>query len=260
MLGGMQTRTSLVDWQSFQLATTEYIPDTVTREALIMHGAGTANQTHVKNLAVALVDLGCRVVTFDFISHGLSTGSVAGLTLANRAEQARAIYDYFNFGSNSMLIGFSMSGQTAIDVMAQLGEQIACVVLFAPAIYDKAARSAHFGPGFSTVIRREESWRDSDAWDKLREFQGKLITFESPNDTIIPTGVIDLIHSSAMHTDTNLRIRVNNAPHTMGVWMNQDMERARWFANVIIRVLGGYLNPDFTQARTAGVDFEVIQA
>ncbi len=253
-------RTSSITWQAFAIAATEYVSDIITHEVLMMHGAGTADQTHATNLSMALANLGCRVVTFDFVSHGLSTGSVTDLTLANRAEQAQFIYEHFNFSGGAILVGFSMGGQTAIDVMAQLGNQIGCLILFAPAIYGKAARSAHFGPDFSAVIRREGSWRRSDAWDKLKEFQGKLITFESPNDTIIPTEVIELIHNSATQSDLSLRVRINNAPHMMGVWMNEDTERAKWFASVITRVAGGIKNLGTTRARIAGVDAEVILA
>ena len=254
----MKTRTAKIIWHSFTLAATEYLRDDYEYEVLVMHGAGSADQNRTSNLAKALAELNCRVITFDFVGHGLSSGSVSDLTLANRADQALAVYNHFDLGPNTILVGFSMSGQTAIDLITLLNGHVACLALLAPALYDKAAQKAHFGPDFSQVIRKQESWRYSDAWEKLKPFEGKLITFESPKDSVIPVAVIDLVHESAMSTTQSMRVRVSNAPHTMALWTSQDYIRAEWFADAILRCIRDVSELNTELAVQADVQFEML--
>ncbi len=254
----MKINTSMIPWLSFRLATTEYIPGSINNEVLIMHGAGEADQTRTANLAKALAEHNCRVIAFDFVGHGLSTGNISDLTLANRAEQALAVYNHYGLGRRSILVGFSMSGQTAIDLMSLLDGQVDCIALFAPAIYDKAAQNTHFGPDFSTLLRKEESWRNTDACEKLKIFHGKLLTFESPNDTVIPVTVIDLLHQSAFNTTTELRVRVKNAPHTFAHWTSQSTQRSSWFADSLLRVVNSNTLLDTDLARQADIKFEIV--
>jgi pimeloyl-ACP methyl ester carboxylesterase len=254
----MKTQKSKLAWNTFVLATTEYFPDSHDCDVLIMHGAGEADQNRTKSLALALIELNCRVITFDFVGHGLSTGIVSDLTLANRAEQALDVYNHFGLGPKTTLIGFSMSGQTAIDLMYLLNGRVSCLALFAPAIYDKVARKTHFGPNFSELIRKDESWRYSDAWEKLKTFKGKLITFESPNDPVIPTTAIDLLHHSTLHAAQSLRVRVDSAPHTMALWTSQSYVRAQWFADAVLRSARGINKLNSKLARQADIQFEIL--
>ena len=254
----MRISTSEIKWQTFRLAVTEYLPEVINHEVLILHGAGEAEQSRTKNLATALTILNCRTITFDFVSHRLSSGALSDLTLKKRSEQALTVYKHFALSSNCILLGFSMSGQTAVDLMTMLDGQVSTLALFAPAFYDKDARTAHFGPDFSSIIRKDESWKRSDAWEKMSKFRGALITFESPLDSIVPDMVIDLLQKSAINATLRLRVRVKNAPHTMALWSSQDPLRAEWFADTIVRAAEGVSKPDIDLAQKIGIELELL--
>jgi len=43
-----------------------------------------------------------------------------------------------------------------------------------------------FDGGFSAVIRKPRSWDETDAWDILGRFTGRLLVIAAQNDTVIP--------------------------------------------------------------------------
>ena len=53
--------------------------------------------------------------------------------------------------------------------------EVASLILIVPGIYTPSAYTLPFGPQFSSAIRRERSWEDSDAWDMLAQYRGRLL-------------------------------------------------------------------------------------
>lgn len=71
-----------------------------------------------------------------------------------------------------MVFGSSMGAYNAIR-LTQL-HRVDALVLIVPGVYTPSAYEVPFGPDFSAIIRRERSWIDSDAWDILSRFEGRL--------------------------------------------------------------------------------------
>lgn len=237
----------LLPWKGHEIAATEFLPEDIKTDVVIMHGAGMAGQERFTPLAQALARAGCRTITFDFMSHGLSTGSLGELNLEVRQEQAEFVINKMDIKDEFTLVGFSMSGQTGIDVAN--GREVANLVLFAPAVYDQAARRAHFGQEseFTQLIRRPQSWMDTDAWDKLSRYDGRLAVLQAENDNVIPADVPKLIFEHADKAQERLHILLRNMPHMLGKLTQDDPEAAAWCAQIIANFVQNQPLPESTR-------------
>jgi uncharacterized protein len=205
---------------------------------VILHGAGESSLVRSRCLASALVDRGAAVTAFDFPGHGRSSGTMAESSLEIRSEVAYRVIESYAHDRPLWLIGFSMGADTSGRLLMRLPrDSVVGLALFAPAIYDEAAGGVHFGPQFSTAIRRLDSWRDSPISDQLRAYQGRLITFESMHDEVIPEGVVPLIHAAAAQANSKHRLQLLDAPHTIAAWMSEEPERCVWFADALQSLL-----------------------
>lgn len=223
-----------MSWEGYEIATTEFLPDVVESEVVIMHGAGQASQERLVPLADGLARLGCRTVTFDFISHGRSSGELEELNLEKRQKQAEFILQNTTQSNHITLVGFSMSGQTSIDV-ADNDPRIHKLVLIAPAVYDRAAREQYFGleSGFSQAIRRPNSWKDSDAWAKLGRFTGDLLVMQAEHDTVIPNELPGMLLDSAQSSHRSIQVLLQGLPHMLAKYTSESPDAATWFAKSI---------------------------
>ncbi len=228
----MKIQQYFVNFDHDKIATTEFLVDNPKADVLIMHGAGSADQKRILPLAQQLAEKGHRVITFDFTSHGSSTGKLEELNLERRQKEAEAVANHYSL-TNIIVIGFSMSGQTAIDLLPKLN--IEMLVLFAPAVYDQKARKAAFGheSAFSKLIRRPNSWENTDAWIKLADFSGKCIIFEGEFDDVIPKDVPPTIYRNLKKTNSKLHIKILGAGHGLAQLIKDEPKKAAWFANIV---------------------------
>ncbi len=88
-----------------------------------------------------------------------------------------------------------MSGYTAVRLTEFFN--VLSLILLVPAMYDRAAYTAPFGPEFSEIIRRPGSWEASDAWEILKKFKGHLLVISAELDEVIPLAMIEKIIKSA---------------------------------------------------------------
>jgi pimeloyl-ACP methyl ester carboxylesterase len=158
------------------------------------------------------------VVTFDFVGHGLSSGKITEVNLENRQAQALAVIGAYKLTPHLTVIGFSMSGQTAIDLLQDNLTGVASLILLVPAVYDKSARNAYFGVDseFTKRIRKPASWRRSDAWQKITQFEGRVLVFEAANDIVIPRAIPKKLHDSTQNAAKRLHARVLDSPQQHG--------------------------------------------
>ena len=93
---------------------------------------------------------------------------------------------------NSRLVlgGNSMGGYTTIASLPYIGRESA-IVLLAPAAYHWKAKYATFGPQFSEIIRRNESWKDSDAFPLLDRVVTPTLFIYCQDDEVIPPDITD---------------------------------------------------------------------
>ncbi|MGW6691728.1 alpha/beta hydrolase family protein [Streptomyces sp. NPDC054961] len=160
------------------------------RSAVVLHGAGTADQSVHRQLAHLLAERGCRVLSPDFSGHGASTGQLRKLSLERRFQQARSVIDELVPDTDRLvLVGASMSGQTVGDLLGHYGNRITAVALLAPAVYARRAWDLPFDAGFTEVIRTPGAWRDSAALDAYTDFRGRAVLVVPAEDHVIPPEV-----------------------------------------------------------------------
>ncbi len=201
---------------------------------LVLHGAGKADRRRMYPVCERLARRGFTSWTFDFYGHGDSSVKLSTTTLRDRSEQALVVAQ--QIGAPLGIISFSMGGQTAVDLL-QYDLDIRQLVLFAPAAYDVAAEVEKFGPEFSAVIRRPNSWRSSASFLRLESFVGGLTLVWGTEDKVIPRDLVDLLHGSALRAKSREAIILEGAPHTLSGWFMEDPNAAdEIMAKIIDRI------------------------
>lgn len=165
------------------------------RTLLCIHGAGQSERKRFAHLRAALHARGVGSVAFDCVGHGETGGAMAESSLARRTLQAEAVIDARGLEEPLVLLGSSMGAYAAIK-LAQ-SRRVGSLILVVPGVYTPEAYHVPFGPEFSSVIRRERSWADSDAWDILSRFTGRLLVIAAEHDNVIPLEIPQRLVASA---------------------------------------------------------------
>jgi uncharacterized protein len=205
--------------------------------ALYLHGAGSSTKERGDALCQALSERQVSAVSFDFSGGGQST-SCLPCSLQKRADEASAVLEQLLLPTRLPLVvlAFSMSGQVAMDLLSKFGNQIKCLALFNPAIYDSRARAVPFGPEFSAIIRQEGSWKKSDIAVSFESYQGITLLVKSEHDDVIPPEVYDLIRVAAPASSVSL-IEIGSAPHQLGAFLNEHPQVTADLADRIVGLL-----------------------
>ena len=64
-------------------------------------------------------------------------------------------------------------------------------VRMVPAMYNRNAYEVSFDEGFSEIIRKPGSWRDSEGFEILRKYDGRMLVIGAEKDDVIPKEVIE---------------------------------------------------------------------
>lgn len=163
--------------------------------ALLLHGAGASARNKFSILRNALAVRGVGMTCFDCIGHGETGGDMAASSLASRTRQAQAVIAGRNMSEPLALFGFSMGAYNAIKLTQC--RKVASLVLIVPGVFTPQAYDVPFGPQFSSIIRRERSWTDTDAWDIIGNFSGRLLVIAAGNDAVIPREIPERLLQSA---------------------------------------------------------------
>lgn len=183
---------------------------------LFLHGGGTSGKTRTAYFAESLAEHGFASLRFDFSGHGESSGTLGQSSLTQRMEEAMAAVALMDNTSPLAVIATSMAGEIAIRLTPLA--PIANLYLFCPALYDRAAYDIPFNAGFSDIIRQEDSWKNSQAIDIIKDYTGNMFIYYGLEDGIIPRGVIDLLHNnahSANHKELHLLPDVGHQIHAL---------------------------------------------
>lgn len=189
------------------------------RGVVLLHGAGNGDKERVLPLAEDFAAHGHPALALDFSGHGASTGGLRDLSPRRRRDQAAAVIDeVFHAERPLILVGLSMSGQTVADLLERYGSRVTALVPCAPGIYGAAVQDVPFGDGFTELIRRPESRRDSPALAAYARFGGRALLVVPERDAVIPDGVTELLHS-ALATRADLSVlRLTGDGHQLGLW------------------------------------------
>ncbi len=178
---------------------------------LLLHGAGTSDRSRFSILRPALLERGIGSTAFDCIGHGETGGDMAQSSLASRTRQAQAVIAGRKLSEPLVIAGASMGAYNAIK-LTQL-KTVSTLILTVPGVFTPAAYEVPFGPQFSSVIRRERSWAESDAWDILAEFTGSLLVIAAEHDAVIPREIPERLVESAIKSRWRKLLVVRGAEH-----------------------------------------------
>ena len=188
-----------------------------TPPVLFLHGAGASDKNRARYIADDLMEKGYSSILFDFSGQGESSGCLKQSSLSKREGEAMAVVESLKLSTVGTIIGSSMGAHTAIGLAGRLRPH--ALILICPAVYDHAVYSLQFDSGFSEGIRRSESWRDSDAFELLSQFQGNLLIIIGSQDQVIPKDLPNLLYTAAAKSSQREIMVIENADHQIHTWL-----------------------------------------
>ena len=196
---------------------------------LHVHGAGQSSRHGHRILRGALQQRGLGSVCFDCIGHGETGGTLAQSSVASRTRQAAAVAQARELPQPMAIFGASMGAYNAIRLTQQF--EVDALVLIVPGVYTPPAYEVPFGPEFSAIIRRERSWDDSDAWDILSRFEGRLLVIAAEHDAVIPREIPQRLVAAATRVQSSTLHVVEGAAHNY-LWALLETQKHRFEATV----------------------------
>lgn len=185
---------------------------------LIYGGSPGFNRDYLWLISEELAHSGIFAASFDFRGNTPKTKNRFYETgLSSRLIDAKKVIQtiqedvfFSEYKCEITLVGISMGGYIAVKLLNEF--DIANLVLIAPAAYANEASRYPFGPGFSKVIRRENSWKSSDAFSNIASFEGSLMILQYEKDDIVPSQIPQKYFSVSSTNDKRLVI-MNNHEH-----------------------------------------------
>jgi pimeloyl-ACP methyl ester carboxylesterase len=196
--------------------------DNMPVKLIMLHGGGLGTRDRYAGFRAELAKRSIGSLAFDFVGFGETGGSIGESSLQNRTEQTLAVLDALAIKPPYCLMGTSMGAYTAVKLSQLL--PVESLMLFVPAMYDRAAYQAPFGEPFTQIIRRPESWVNSDAWEILAAFRGKLLMVTAGRDAVIPPDVIRRIEASASQVSEKRLYTVTGSPHLLVHYLSQNKD------------------------------------
>lgn len=180
---------------------------------LLIHGAGNSSRARYRKLRELLFAQGIGSYAFDLIGHGETGGVLSSSSIERRTKQVMQVIETLAIPQPLTLIGTSMGAYTALKVLEKV--PVDTLVFLIPAIYDRDAYRVPFGEQFSEIIRRPKSWENSDAWEILAGFKGKLLVIGAAEDQTVPRELTQKIYDSASRATKKEIYFVPGASHLL---------------------------------------------
>ena len=200
-----------VPYQGHQLyADVLYAGHAASAQVLCIHGGGASAGHSFHGLRQWLLQQGVGSAAVDGIGHGRTGGVWADSSLGGREQQIQAAVQHLNLRPRA-LVGASMGAYNAIRLAQQWGVQQ--LVLVVPGIYTPQALHLAFGPAFSAVIRQPGSWADSDVWDMLAAYTGRLLVVAAAHDEVIPPEIPQRLYAVASRAQHRQLLTLAGAGH-----------------------------------------------
>jgi len=203
---------------------------------VLMHGAGQSSSERFVAFAQLFASSGISVVSLDFIGHGKTGGETSDNSLALRTKHAIAAVEHWTDAATPLILcGSSMSGHTALRVSTQLGPRVKSLCLLQPAIYAAEAESIFFGPDFTEILHKPESWQSSLALQDAANFEGKVLIAIGSDDTVIPWGVIEALTKALKQKSREVRLDIiGGVGHELPTWIPKQDELSKQLVEYLI--------------------------
>jgi pimeloyl-ACP methyl ester carboxylesterase len=95
----------------------------------------------------------------------------------------------------------------------------------------------HFGESFSAIIRKPESWQNTDAWEILEKYTGKILILSAGKDTIIPAEVITSIYNHSPNATYREIMHIPNAPHRLASYLQENQGQLELVVEKVVSIL-----------------------
>lgn len=161
---------------------------------LFLHGGGLkTTKERFKQLRIDLLNNNIHSYAFDFIGHGDNNENLYNTSLYSKVLQAKTFIDKF-INVPFSIVGASMGGYIAIKLTEIY--DIKSLILFVPALYTTEAYNINFGNKFSEIIRKDNSWKDSDSFNIVNKYKGKVLLISVNGDSVIPVDLTSKFRKS----------------------------------------------------------------
>ena len=88
------------------------------------------------------------------------------------------------------------------------------LILFVPALYTKEVYDVNFGIDFTNIIRKPNSWENTDAFDIVNKYKGNVLLITAEDDNVIPKELVyKLIRS--LNSNKLEKYEINNGSHNI---------------------------------------------
>ena len=210
-------RNEMVNLKTFELPYGKYMLKgdrsrigTDQNSTILLHGAGKSSRLTFSRLRKYLYFHGFSSASFDFVGHGGTGGNIQETTLHGRSDQAAMVIKHM-CQEPLTVIAASMGSYNAIKLTEHF--RVKHLILLVPAVYTPQVYDISFGPEFSAIIRKHQSWKDSDAFDIISRFGGTLTIVAAEFDDVIPAKLIEQLYASATSAENRILYRVPNSNH-----------------------------------------------
>ncbi|WP_416306969.1 alpha/beta hydrolase [Neptunicella sp. SCSIO 80796] len=199
-----------------------------------IHGGGVPGKERVEYIAEAVRQFNISFLSFDHTGHGLSSGKIKESSLSRRVDEALAIMRLIKDGSNIIVMGTSMGGYIATEIVRR--NKADALMLFCPAMYTDNAFDLSFGEGFTEEIRKPLSYLNTNVEESIRTNTKKSIIFACEDDDVIPEEVISKYWSSIRKSSFGKKIVLPQCPH----WVHKYACDNRKIRNLIIQEIASF--------------------
>lgn len=200
-----------------------------------MHGAGISNRKIFDPLRQSLLENEISSCALDFIGYGDTGGTVEESSLKSRTDQVRLIIEKTKSIEPLVIIAGSMGWYNAIKLTEIYPTEL--LVLSAPAVYRKDVYEIPFGDKFSSLIRETDSWENTDAWEILNNYKGKILILSAADDKVIPSEIIQKIYDNSQNAKYREILTIPNAPHRLVSYLSEHPDDLKIVINKIISLL-----------------------
>ena len=179
-------------------------PDQPIKKGVIFfHGGGHANAERYTDVQKYLADKGIISLAFSFRGCGNSEGDMTNSTLSDRLVDAESAFQVLKqetglSDSEIYIWGSSMGGHVTCRLIPK-HVTVKGLILQSAAAYGIEAESCPFGPQFTEIISKSESWKSSKAFMDLSAYSNPTLIIYGVEDKVIPEGVKKSFVESAVH-------------------------------------------------------------
>lgn len=224
-----------------------------------LHGA-RADYTKANAVTLGLQRKGVSVLAPNLSGHNkVSPIPPSASSLNSNIKEAEAFYEYLDTSKPVVLIGYSLGGTVALEILKKHVADVEKLILFYPAVYAKEAYDKPFSEQFSKVIRKPFSYRKNDILETFSGYSGKLWVIKGEYDGLeaktpgisagkvkvqgkiynspIPKEVFDMIMAVDMPAENKKLIEVPACGHSVITWMRKHPKQADELVRALARFI-----------------------